>query len=260
MQKIKTIQFDLQKILQTHKNYCIEQLNILRNQNNSLPQLSEYEINQLFIEEPYDENYKLKDVYEENSNFKQYNFIDMYKKFRRYRKTKWCGWKLIQSIGINVCPYCGQQYLAIVTNKNNTIAEATLDHYFSKERYKYLALNFFNLIPVCKNCNSSYKGDSNEQIVNPYSFSYGNYIRFEIENIDIINYLNQDKKFKLNITNLAKNPEIRLLVDNHTNLLRIKERYEFFQTLIKSLILKKQAYETSGNEQLLKLLDKTNET
>ena len=60
MQKIKTIQFDLQKILQTHKNYCIEQLNILRNQNNSLPQLSEYEINQLFIEEPYDENYKLK--------------------------------------------------------------------------------------------------------------------------------------------------------------------------------------------------------
>lgn len=256
MQKIKTSELDFPKIIQTHKDYCIEQLNILRAHDNNLPELSKDEIDQLFIKEPYDKSSKLKDIYTNNPKFEKYDFIDIYTKFRKYCKTKWCGWKLIQSLGINVCPYCGQQYLAIATNKNNTIAEATLDHYFSKERYKYLALNFFNLIPVCKNCNSSYKGNSDERIVNPYSFSYGKYIRFEIKNLDIINYLDKSKNFKLHITNLAKEPEIRLLVDKHTEILCIKERYEFFQTLIKSLILKKQAYETSGITQLVIFLKK----
>lgn len=253
MKKIEPDKIKLQEILDEHFSYCCNVLDKITTKNSSLPILSDKEKKDLFIHDPFDGD-KLKNEYITNTKYTQFNFTEAYKHFRKYKKTKWCGWKLIQSLEIDVCPYCGQQYMIIAMGKNKTIAEATLDHYLPKEKYKYLALNFYNLIPVCKNCNSSYKGISEKLIINPHFFSYGENIKFEIENLDIVNYLDKDKVFKLKITNISKDKMIHNLVDKHTDVLCIKERYEHLQNIIKSLILKKQAYETSGNEKLINFM------
>ncbi|MFP9117697.1 hypothetical protein ACLI08_07910 [Flavobacterium sp. RNTU_13] len=65
--------------------------------------------------------------------------------------------------GIKTCVYCNSQ-LAVVTDfsyydkkekkrKPKVMAKFELDHYYSKSKYPFLCTSFYNLYPVCGNCN-----------------------------------------------------------------------------------------------------------
>lgn len=56
-----------------------------------------------------------------------------------------------------VCLYCNRQY-TFTLNKNNKKTRPQFDHFFDKATYPYFALSFFNLVPCCSICNSSFKG------------------------------------------------------------------------------------------------------
>jgi 5-methylcytosine-specific restriction endonuclease McrA len=68
-----------------------------------------------------------------------------YSWFRESKKAIWLGNKL----GIKSCLYCNSQY-TLTTGKN---IHYTFDHFYSKKRFPYLALSFYNLIPCCDPCN-----------------------------------------------------------------------------------------------------------
>lgn len=53
----------------------------------------------------------------------------------------------------DVCPFCG---LSGMLNRYHSKREA-YDHYFPKDKYPFNSINFFNLVPACPHCNSSYK-------------------------------------------------------------------------------------------------------
>lgn len=244
MKNIQISEIELEEIKKIHLEYCTSKVKNLK--------LTQEQCRLLFIENPFDEFFRVKPVYDEFKKNK-FNFEKQYKNFRNSKiNQKWNGAKLIESLKLNVCPYCSQQYFSIVTVEDRLVAEANLDHYISRNKSTkkskkaksknndgYLALNLYNLIPVCRCCNSSFKLAKEKPIINPYFDSLDDYIKFELDNFSIIDCFLKDEKIKLNIKNMAKGTNKEELTENHINLIKIKDRYEYYQNLIKSLIFKR---------------------
>lgn len=173
--------------------------------------------------------------------------------------ASWNGVKLLEELGVDVCPYCGLNYISSVEKKNGEIITiATFDHYLPKSgKYASLALNLYNLIPSCKNCNSTFKGSNEQRIINPYFHALEDYITFHINNDNLIEYILDNK--------IA--PRVEVLydpsnetVDNHCNILSISDRYNNFKNLLKTLILKRYRYNKKYLEELENVLDNFSRT
>lgn len=237
MKKINLNNIEWEYIKEQHLAYC-KKLRFKNKKN-----LSEKDLKKLFIENPFDENMKLKRGYGKYKRGKtKVNVFSQYERFRSPDTKKipnWYGAKLIKALKIDVCPYCGQQYFATIQNDvGKIIAEATFDHYYNKSENKFLALNLYNLIPVCRCCNSTYKLADNTPVVNPYIDDLGENIKFSLNNLDIPNYMNNNKIHVI-VDCYSSNAE------NHVNILKIKERYEYYQGIIKSIIQKRIKYSPS---------------
>ena len=60
----------------------------------------------------------------------------------------------IQTSGIQICPFCGLHYF-----RSPNILRNELDHIMAISKYPFVAADFRNLVPICKECNSV-KGDT----------------------------------------------------------------------------------------------------
>lgn len=91
--------------------------------------------------------------------------------------------KHIDRVGIDVCPYCGRNYVFSVNKRTmtnpNTRVKPQIDHFLPKKQYPYLALNYYNLIPSCTTCNEApckWTNDpidsdrAHEYLMQPYEF------------------------------------------------------------------------------------------
>jgi hypothetical protein len=132
--------------------------------------------------------------YNNNSNFSKENFLNI--------------------IGIKCCPYCNRVYIHTVKGKNKTV-KAEIDHFYIKEKYPYLALSFYNLIPSCSFCNgASGKHDKDcmiEKIINPYDIK-DDEIKFTFDIKNIENYYSNNP----NAIRVKLNTSKRLSVNNET--------------------------------------------
>ena len=76
---------------------------------------------------------------------------------------------------LRICPYCGRSFIYAIDDGTGVV-KPQIDHYIPKRKYPYLALSYFNLIPVCSTCNmSSCKGDLDPMITVgnlPFRISY----------------------------------------------------------------------------------------
>lgn len=59
----------------------------------------------------------------------------------------------LKEMDIQVCPYCEDEYLSIVSSGSKLYRTSEIDHFFPKSRYPALAMCFYNLIPCGQNCN-----------------------------------------------------------------------------------------------------------
>ena len=62
----------------------------------------------------------------------------------------------VKNLQIRICPYCGRAYIYRVVKKGekgDVSVKPQLDHFLPKSNYPFLAMNFFNLIPCCTQCN-----------------------------------------------------------------------------------------------------------
>ncbi|MEH7419382.1 HNH endonuclease signature motif containing protein [Neobacillus drentensis] len=83
---------------------------------------------------------------------------DMYKERfslsgRSLGNKKYTAARLVENLGIKVCPYCNRNYINNVPTQKKVKRTSELDHFFSKDKYPFLAMSFFNLVPVCPSCN-----------------------------------------------------------------------------------------------------------
>ncbi|MFK4985705.1 hypothetical protein ACI4B7_28170, partial [Klebsiella pneumoniae] len=61
---------------------------------------------------------------------------------------------LARQLNLKCCPYCNAQYTIIAnSDAGKTIAKFQFDHFFSKDKFPYLSISLYNLIPSCANCN-----------------------------------------------------------------------------------------------------------
>lgn len=88
------------------------------------------------------------------------NYVDKEGSYNAY--------KLIEEMGIDVCPYCEHEFLDVVEIDGKKKRTLEFDHFYpkGKEEYPGLAMCFYNLIPSCKPCNQVKK--TNPVAANPY--------------------------------------------------------------------------------------------
>lgn len=84
-----------------------------------------------------------------------------YDHFSKKRPNSWCAYKLCETSDIITCPYCNLSFAHTIFRDEQGAIRPTLDHYFDKATYPFLAISIENLVPSCYSCNSSLKGTRN---------------------------------------------------------------------------------------------------
>ncbi|RFU67478.1 hypothetical protein D0469_14585 [Peribacillus saganii] len=150
--------------------------------------------------------------------------------------TEYNAAKLVQKLGIMVCPYCNRNYINNVTYSNRGLKRTSqMDHYYSKEKYPFLAMSFYNLVPSCPSCNHI---KSNKRIYfSPYDTRFKSrellHFNFKIKSIDFIHDASQ-----LEITLTALNKRI----NSNINTLRLNSQYKIHKDIVQELFKNKIIY------------------
>ncbi|MDI9876497.1 hypothetical protein [Flectobacillus rivi] len=171
------------------------------------------------------------------------DFTSLYDTFTRKNNTikEYDSDKLIEDCDILTCPYCNENYTyRIVCSKDKKSIRRTFDwdHLFPKEKYPFLAVSFYNLVPSCKVCNSFKNADS-KLFFNP----------FENVNVDDVYSFNFSLDAKLNTiledkeTSKDQNIPSREIIEFKTQDLALKKSLE---ALFESVKLKDRMKQHKG--------------
>ncbi|WP_417353201.1 hypothetical protein [Flavobacterium alkalisoli] len=109
-----------------------------------------------------------------------YNYFFNYKEYYHLLNTY-----IARPLGLVCCPYCNRNYISsVVTVDGERIIGPTYDHYFHKDKYRFLTLSFYNLIPSCYICNSNLKGTDDFDLTThlyPYDDEFGDMVKFDFD-------------------------------------------------------------------------------
>lgn len=147
--------------------------------------------------------------------------------------------RIVRAADVTVCPYCNRDY---INSREDKVAGAQLDHFFSRSVYPIFAVSLYNLVPVCANCNRI-KNAKTDEFASPFD---------ETINWDVdvqFKYNPQTlSKFKIDIE--SKNPAII----NNIEKIRIKEAYQIHEVEMLELQEKYRAYEKSQTKEFADVL------
>jgi hypothetical protein len=204
-----------------------------------------------------------------------YNKLEIFKKeyIYFYNSPQWNAYEFQKELGVTVCPYCNSNFILIYeSSKGRT--RATLDHFFDKGRYPFLAISIYNLIPSCKVCNSDLKGKRITSLAthySPYENNISKYMRFKKEiiinreeeifsteskadnkDIDYVSVMlgfENDFNIKLDIIDAPK--EIEKKINGNKSLFHLEPLYNLYhKQYVQDIILKSYIYNYAYREQL----------
>lgn len=173
------------------------------------------------------------DIKDESKKF----ILARYGNFRKSQAAK-----IVDVLGILTCPYCNQNYINTVYNKEGKIQfRGDLDHYYNKSKYAAMAICLYNLISACKVCNQI-KSKADKKIRNPYDLSYSSQIRFKTEfddqgDIDYLQGKSQNFNIVIDKTNLSETD------NNEIELFELEDRYNNLKRNAQEIIIKAKAYD-----------------
>lgn len=130
-------------------------------------------------------------------------------------------------------------------------ARLELDHFYPKSKYPFLCTSFFNLYPVCSNCNRS----KSNKAAKFQLYTKGNSLDcfvFWIDDLSIINYWNDKGKdsSKIKVHFQSNNGEFDLL-SNHNELFQIQGIIDCNSDLAEELVHKAKVYNNSYKKSLV---------
>lgn len=154
---------------------------------------------------------------------------------------------MLKLLEITVCPYCNRNYIYNAGSRRTS----ELDHFYSKSKYPFLALSFYNLIPSCSICNR-FKG-VRSLCVNPYQAeSAFDKVKFQLEITGAgPNYQKNDFKILLYGDQLSR--EERIALERHKIVLKLRELYDGHKDIVLELIQKHITYSDSYIDELFHL-------
>jgi len=155
-----------------------------------------------------------------------------------------------KELEIRTCYFCNIHFVnEYKVDEEECQNEFTLDHYYDKGSYPYLALSLYNLIPSCYVCNSKLKKSITLNVFAPNAKSFD---------------FDETVKFKLFFSNSCKNLHIKTkedikipLKEKYTNkynkyieLFKLNERYEAHKDIVYDMIEKAELYPESRLQEL----------
>ncbi|WP_313236137.1 hypothetical protein [Sporosarcina ureae] len=202
-------------------------------------------------------------------------FLDEYKYF--YDSANWNAYMFQIALDITICPYCATQFIFVYRSESGKgKTRGTLDHFFDKGKYPFLAVSIYNLVPSCKVCNSDLKGKKSVELNNnysPYEDGITKYIRFKREiipnmqqevpyqanqgseeenDIDFVSvFTGASNDFNLIIDYSSAPVEIYPKIEGNINLFHLEKIYNsFHKSYVQSIIKKASIYNYAYRKQL----------
>lgn len=171
-------------------------------------------------------------------------------------------YKLISSLGVEVCPYCNRQYINSwkeTLNKQVHIT-ADLDHFYPKSKFPLFSLSLFNFIPSCQICNQRMKGGNFSSMIYPFEEKFGSDAVFVIDNIGLSSYeelkiLQGTMSENINISfliNSSASDEIKNKINRSIEQFKLKEIYQSHSNYVAELLVKKRIYSDGTYLEMLK--------
>lgn len=177
------------------------------------------------------------------------------KNYYDYNNERYNAYFLCKELNINVCPYCNKNYMVTISDTTNDIfTRPTLDHFFAKADYPFLALSLYNLIPSCHICNSHIKKDKKFHInthIHPYFDDFNKIKKFNIDK-KLLSLVNKSDKFNIIFENkdgITTNEEKK--ADNHIKDFALKSLYNCHRDKVLELIDISRAYNEASFENLV---------
>lgn len=175
---------------------------------------------------------------------------DVYKNFRSRKISK----DLIARTNLKACPYCNRNFIFNFKRSNSTEATAQLDHFYPKNKYPYLAISLYNLIPCCSTCNLR-KSNKLVDSYHPYLESFNANARFAYKGIAVQpkgkNYDFFDEK-RIKLALYAINNQEKIKVNSHKETFNLEALYDNHKDIVQELIKKSQIYTESYIDDLEK--------
>lgn len=185
--------------------------------------------------------------------------INTYIKFLEMNSSeKWSAYHFLLMLGIKTCPYCNRQYITPIYSENNSSVRADLDHFFPKSKYPYLSMSIYNLIPSCKFCNSSLKGDKEfeyEKYLHPYEEGFENCLKFQFKLCDDFSYI-EENNIKIFLDEDSNDSSKVEKAKNNAKSFQIEALYNYHKKEVKNLILKRKIYNNKYFDELKKDIKK----
>lgn len=174
-----------------------------------------------------------------------------------FRSVDFKGLWLAQQLNIKTCPYCNAQYTLNVQHKTKgVLAKFQFDHFFSKDKYPYLSISLYNLVPSCAICNLS-KGNKPTRLnthYHPYVGSIYDKFIFNIDSETAIEklVLNDISKSKLTIQ-IKYEDNDREFVEEHDRIFNLKGIYQNHADVAEEILMKAQMYPELKREELIEM-------
>ena len=150
-------------------------------------------------------------------------------------------WKIT---GLKVCPYCNRTYIPFISVGNGEgekSIKGQLDHFFPKDKYPYLAVSLYNLVPSCAYCNGpSGKHDKDpydpsSELVSPFSLYDHKGICFILKEFDngIFDLDRCADSIKLGV-DVSNNPQMAINED----IFHLTDVYSYHKDIAAEIIMK----------------------
>lgn len=145
--------------------------------------------------------------------------------------------KIIITSGIDICPYCGRQFITRFKDRSS----ADLDHFFPKKYLPLLSLSLYNFIPSCQICNSRFKSQHIKKILYPFDDGYENNAIFNVKYKSPITKIRP--VIEIQIENISKDKYFETSED--IKLFHIDEIYQSHNEFVADLLYRKHIYDNS---------------
>lgn len=167
--------------------------------------------------------------------------------------------KYVKKLGIKSCVYCNAQY-AISAKRGKTDAGKsyratfTIDHYWPKSKYPYLATSFFNLYPACATCNQtkSARAPIFELYVKPTEpVVERNPFEFRLDKASFVKYSMSGEADDLKIEFGTRTGIPAQKAEDYEDYFHVEKLYGNLKDTVEEVIWKYRVYNKAGRQALI---------
>ena len=150
---------------------------------------------------------------------------------------------LVELLGVKVCPYCNRNYINNINYSSKGVKRTCqIDHFFCKEKYPFLAISFYNLIPSCSTCN---------HIKSNLDISYSPYNNKKSSNdLGEFNFNIKSIEFLFDSEYLDITFDCSSLLQKNKELFHIESQYAIHKDVVQEIFRKKIIYSDTKVKEL----------